>query len=164
MIARFRSLFCLLGIVAIVPIAGAQRVAVGDFEGNWRGTLTMNVVYDVPDAHLERLSKPVQLEIRIFNRGGAELYYTGFEEDEWEFQTQRGFRITMIGTEHGIIEARIPGLLGWTNSMTFNLTKQGDGTLFLAWTRLTIRSDLLFDGLDEMAFAGTARLTRAAAE
>lgn len=151
-------------LLAMAPVADAQRVDVGGFEGVWKGTLTMGAIYDVTPEHIERLSKPVELEIRIFARGGAELYFT-FEEDEWEFSEQRNFRMTPIAEEsgtvnNGVIDARLPGNLGWTSAMTFNLALQSADSLYVNWTRLTVRDQLLYDGLDEMGFAGTAVLTR----
>jgi hypothetical protein len=143
----------------LAPIADAQRVDVGGFLGNWKGTLTMDVIHDVPPEELERLSKPVELEIRIFRQGGAELYFT-FEENEWEFSEQRNFRITPIGGQNGVIPARLPGNIGWISSVTLNLALQGEDALFVSWARLTIRDQLLYDGLDEFGFSGVAVLNR----
>ena len=127
----------------------------------------MGTILDVNPEDIERLSKPVELEVRIEARGGAELEFT-FEEDEWEFTTQRGFRITPIadpnnGTiQNGVIEARIPGNVGWNSGITLNLAVINETTLFLSWSRLTVRNNFLFDGLDEFGFAGTTTLTRVA--
>jgi hypothetical protein len=162
-VSNIRYVVGLSALLTFAPIADAQRDSIGAFEGNWKGTLTMDVMVDVPPEHLERLSKPVELEIRIFNRGGAELYFT-FEEDEWEFSQQRNFRITPIGEQNGVIIARLPGNVGWNSSVSLNLTLQGEDSLFLSWSRLTVRDQLLNDGLDEYGFSGTATLNRAAEE
>lgn len=146
-------------LLFLAPVADAQRTDAGDFEGVWKGTLTMGVVVDVPPEHLERLSKPVDVEIRIFNRGGAEIYFT-FEENEWEFSQQRDFRITPIGTQNGVIPARLPGNNGWVTALSLNLAIKSENELFLSWSRLTVRDQLTYDGLDEIGFAGTAVLTR----
>ncbi len=151
----------LSALMMLAPVADAQRTSAGAFSGNWKGTLTMGTLLDIPPEHAERLSKPVELEIRIENRGGVELYFT-FEEDEWEFTNQRGFRITPIGEQNGVIEARIPGNVGWTSGITLNLAIQDEDTLFLSWSRLTVRSNFLYDGLDEFGFAGVATLDRIA--
>jgi hypothetical protein len=145
--------------MTLAPVADAQRVDVGGFLGNWKGTLTMDVIHDIAPEQLERLSKPVELEIRIFRQGGAELYFT-FEENEWEFSTRTGFRITPIGAQNGVIPARLPGNNGWISSVSLNLALQGEDALFLSWQRLTIRNELLYDGLDEFGFAGVAVLNR----
>lgn len=151
----------LAGLLMLAPIADAQRTSAGAFTGNWKGTLTMDTIVDVNPEDIERLSKPVELEIRVENRGGVELYFT-FEEDEWEFTNQRGFRITPIGEQNGVIEARIPGNVGWISGITLNLTIQDPNTLFLSWSRLTVRNNFLYDGLDEFGFAGVATLTKIA--
>jgi hypothetical protein len=158
-VSKIRYAVGLSALLTFAPIADAQRESVGGFEGNWKGSLTMDVIVDVPPEHLERLSKPVELEIRVFNRGGVELYFT-FEEDEWEFSTQRGFRITPIGEQNGVVIARLPGNLGWISSMSLNLALQGEDAVFLSWSRLTVRDQRLNDGLDEYGFSGTATLTR----
>jgi hypothetical protein len=154
----------LSALLILAPVADAQRTSAGPFAGNWKGTLTMGTIIDVEPADRERLSKPVDLEIRIEGRGGAELYFT-FEENEWEFTNQRGFRITPIPgangvVQNGVIEARIPGNVGWTSGITLNLAVIDETTLFLSWSRLTVRDNFLYDGLDEFGFAGTATLTR----
>ena len=146
-------------LITLAPVADAQRTSAGAFEGTWKGTLTMDVLYDIPEQHIARLSKPVQLELRIFARGPAEIYFT-FDEKEWEFSEQRNFRITPIGEQNGVIPARLPGNTGWITTMAFNLALQGEDALFLSWSRFTVRDQLLFDGLDELGFAGTAVLTR----
>ena len=157
--SNIRIALGLSALLILAPVADAQRVDVGGFEGNWKGTLTMDVIVDVPPEHIARLSKPVELEIRIFNRGGAELYFT-FEENEWEFSQQRDFRITPIGAQNGVIPARLPGNNGWISAMSFNLTLKSENELFLSWSRLTVRDQLQFDGLDELGFSGTAVLTK----
>lgn len=75
-VSKIRYAVGLSALLTFAPIADAQRESVGGFEGNWKGSLTMDVIVDVPPEHLERLSKPVELEIRVFNRGGVELYFT----------------------------------------------------------------------------------------
>jgi hypothetical protein len=160
MASKLRIAIGLTGLLALTPLANAQRVDVGGFEGIWKGTLTMDAIYDVPAEHVERLSKPVELEIRIFARGGAELYFT-FEENEWEFSQQRDFRITPLpGGQNGVIAARIPGNVGWMSSISLNMALQGEDALLLSWSRLTVRDQLTFDGLDEMGFSGVAVLNR----
>jgi hypothetical protein len=166
--SKFQFAFGLAALLMLAPAAEAQRVDVGEFAGIWKGTLTMDVMYDVPPEHAERLKKPVEIEVRIFARGGAELYFT-FEENEWEFSVQRDFRITPIpdqsGTvRNGVIPARLPGNNGWISSMTLNLTLQSENELLLSWSRLTVRDNLLYDGLDELGFGGIAVLSRAADE
>lgn len=145
----------------MAPLADAQRSSAGAFAGNWKGTLTMGTILDVPPEHLERLSKPVELEVRIESRQGAEIVFTS-DEDEWKFTEYRNFRLTPIGERNGVIEARIPGNVGWFSSITLNMTVQGDGQLLLSWSRLTTRDNFLYDGLDEYGFAGVATLTRIA--
>jgi hypothetical protein len=149
----------LSALMMLAPVADAQRTNAGAFSGNWKGTLTMDTILDVNPEDIERLSKPVELEIRVEARGGVELYFT-FEEDEWEFTNQRGFRITPIGEQNGVIEARIPGNVGWTSGITLNLTVIDPNTLFLSWSRLTVRNNFLYDGLDEFGFAGVTTLTK----
>ena len=151
---------CLFVFVLLSPVADAQRTSAGKFEGVWKGTLNMDVIYDVPEAAVQRLSKPVGLELRIFSRGSAEIYFT-FEENEWEMQEQRNFRITPINENSAVIEARIRGNIGWVNSFAFNLARNGDDALTLSWSRLTVRDNLNYDGLDEMGFFGVTELTRA---
>ena len=157
----------LSALLMLAPGADAQRTSAGPFTGNWKGTLTMGTIIDVQPVDLERLSKPVELEIRIENRGGAELYFT-FEEDEWEFTNQRGFRITPIADpntgaiQNGVIEARIPGNVGWISGITLNMAIIDETTMFLSWSRLTVRNNFLYDGLDEFGFAGVATLTKIA--
>lgn len=157
------SLICLLGLVALIPVADAQRTSAGPFTGNWKGTLTMDTIFDVPPEHIERLSKPVELEIRLFGRGQAELYFAS-PEDEWDFHEQRGFRITPISVtdvvENGVVEARIPGNLNWMSSFSFNLALRGENEILVSWSRLTIRDTLLNNGMDEFGFAGVAIFTR----
>lgn len=157
----------LSALFTVAPVADAQRTSAGPFTGNWKGTLTMGTILDVQPEDLERLSKPVELEIRIENRGGAELYFT-FEEDEWEFTNQRGFRITPIAdpnggsVQNGVIEARIPGNVGWTSGITLNMALINETTILLSWSRLTVRNNFLYDGLDEFGFAGVATLNKIA--
>lgn len=157
----------LSALTILAPVADAQRTSAGPFSGNWKGTLTMGTILDVNPEDIERLSKPVELEIRIENRGGVELYFT-FEEDEWEFTEQRGFRITPIADpndgsiQNGVIEARIPGNVGWVSGITLNLAVINETTLFLSWSRLTVRNNFLYDGLDEFGFAGVTTLSRIA--
>jgi len=148
-------------LMMLAPVADAQRSSAGAFAGNWKGTLTMDTILDVPPDALERLSKPVELEVRIEARQGAELYFT-FEEDEWEFTNQRGFRLTPIGEKNGVIEARIPGNVDWFSSITLNMTLLSENELLVSWSRLTTRNRFLYDGLDEYGFAGVATLTRIA--
>lgn len=158
--ARILSVICLVGLIALVPAADAQRRSGGVFAGNWKGTLNMDLLYDVPAELVERLSNPVDLELRVFGRGNAELYFTS-KDDVWNFTEQRDFRITLIGDNNAVIVARIPTEdRSWQNSFAFNLTKQGDDAVLLSWSRMTVRNRIENDGLDELAFAGTAQLQR----
>lgn len=174
--SKFRLIISLLCLVLIVPVADAQRRgsgrAAGDFEGNWQGTLTIDVMYDVPAEHAERLSKPVELELRIFGRGNAEIYFTG-EEDEWDFRDQRGiprpgernriddFRITLIGEDNAVMLARPRSTAGrFRNSFAFSFAKQSEDELLVNWSRMTIRNEVENDGLDHIAFGGTAIFNR----
>jgi hypothetical protein len=163
MTKRIRFLICSLCLIAIVPVADAQRRSsqrdAGQFEGNWKGTLTMDVVYDVPAEQVERLSQPVELEIRIFGRGNAELYFTG--DTEWQFREQRDFRITPVGEDNAVLLARISNTAGrWRTSFAFSFAKQGEDELLVNWSRMTIRNQVENDGLDNLAFAGTAVFQR----
>lgn len=164
-LTKIRGLIGLLGIAMLIPVADAQRTTAGLFEGIWKGTLTMDVIYDVPQEHLERLSKPVQLEIRMLSRGQAELVFTS-PENEWDFREYRNFRVTPIGqdqatAENGVIVARIPGNLDWTNSISINMAKQGPDQILVSWARLTTRNEMLYNGMDEFGFSGVAIFDRA---
>ena len=156
---KLSSLICLSGLVALIPVADAQRNSAGAFAGNWHGTLTMDTIFDVPPEHIERLSKPVELEIRLFGRGQADLIFRS-PDDEWDFHEQRNFRITLVGEENGVIEARIPGNLSWMSSFSFNLALRGENEILVAWSRLTIRDQLLLNGMDEYGFSGVAIFSR----
>ena len=155
----------LSALLIVAPGADAQRTSAGPFTGNWKGTLTMGTIVDVQPDDFERLSKPVELEIRIENRGGVELYFT-FEEDEWEFTTQRGFRITPIADpndgsiQNGVIQARLSGNVGWFSGITLNMAIINETTLLVSWSRLTVRNNFLYDGLDEYGFAGIATFNK----
>jgi hypothetical protein len=151
----------LLGLVGLTQTADAQRQTGGDFEGVWKGTLTMDVLYEVPAEHVERMSKPVDIEIHVFSRGGAELYFYS-SETEWEFSEQRDFRITLVGDNNGVIVARLPSVLTWQTGMSLNLsfTDASQDKVLLSWSRLSVRNQYEFDGFDEMAFSGVAELTR----
>jgi hypothetical protein len=151
----------LLGLFGLTQTADAQRQTGGDFEGVWKGTLTMDVLYEIPPDHIERMSKPVELEIRIFSRGGAELYFTS-DEVEWEFSQQRDFRITLVGDNNGVIVARLPSVLTWQTGMALNMTfmDASQDKVLLSWSRLSVRNQYDFDGFDEMAFSGVAEFTR----
>ena len=152
------ALLCLAGLT---QTADAQRNSGGDFEGVWRGTLTMDLMYEVPEEERERLSQPVELELRVFSRGGAELYFTS-DEVEWEFSQQRDFRVTLVGDRNAVIVARIPSVLNWATGMALNLAFADSGTdrVYLSWSRLSVRNTYEYDGLDEMAFSGVAELVR----
>jgi hypothetical protein len=165
---------CTIGLSALLllaPAADAQRASAGAFGGNWKGTLTMDAIVDVPADQLARMSKPVELEIRVENRGGAEIYFT-FEEEEWEFtdqieerednQTdgQRGFRLTPIGDQNAVIEARVVGNNDWISSITLNLTLLNPETLLVSWSRFTVRDQWQNNGFDEFGMAGVATLAR----
>ena len=158
-ITKVGSLIGLLSLAALAPVADAQRNQGGNFAGTWKGMLTMDTVFDVPAEEVERLSKPVQVEIRIFGRGQAEVQFSS-SDDEWDFREYRGFRITLVGDENGVIEARIPGNQNWMNSFSFNLTLKNQSELLVSWSRLTIRDQLLYNGLDEFAFSGVAVLAK----
>lgn len=161
----------LSSLLLLAPAADAQRTSTGAFSGNWKGTLTIDTIVDVPPDQLARMSKPVDLEIRIENRGGAELYFT-FEEEEWEFTEQigspptdrldgqRGFRLTPIGDQNGVIEARVRGNNDWLTSITLNLTLLSPDSLLLSWSTFTVRNKFQFNGMDEFGMAGVATLTR----
>jgi len=163
----------LSALLLLAPSADAQRTSAGAFRGNWKGTLTMDTIVDVPPDQLERMSKTVDLEIRVENRGGAELYFT-FEEEEWEFtdhieegennQTdgQRGFRLTPIGDSNAVIEARVEGNNDWISSITLNLTLLSPDSVLLSWSRLTVRDQWQNNGFDEFGMAGVATLNRIA--
>ena len=158
-ITKVSSLIGLVSLIALTPVADAQRNQGGDFAGTWKGMLTMDTVYDVPADQVDRLSKPVALELRIFGRGQAELQFSS-SEDEWDFREYRGFRITLVGEENGVIEARIAGNQDWMNSLSFNVTLKSQNELLVSWSRLTIRDQLLYNGLDEFAFSGVAVLAK----
>lgn len=171
--STIRLFTCLLCLAVMVPIADAQRRgsqrAAGDFEGTWRGMLTMDVLYDVPAEHLDRLSQPVELELRIFGRGNVEIYFFG-EEAEWDFRDQRGvrrgndmidFRITLIGDDNAVMLARPGNSVGrFRNAFAFSFAKQSEDELLVNWSRMTIRNQVENDGLDHIAFAGTAVFER----
>jgi hypothetical protein len=152
------GLLCLFGLT---QTASAQRNSGGDFEGVWKGTLTMDFMYEIPAEHIDRLSKPVELELRVFSRGGAELYFSS-DESEWEFTEQRNFRLTLVQDNNGVIVARLPSVLVWQTGMALNLTFKdaSKDTVLLSWSRLSVRNQYEFDGLDEIAFSGVAELTR----
>jgi len=151
----------LLCVAGLAQVAYAQRNTGGDFEGVWKGTLTMDMVYDVPETDIERLSKPVELELRVFSRGGAELYFTS-DENEWEFAQQRDFRATLVGDNNAVIVASLPSVLTWLTGMSLNMTFADDSKdkLILSWARQSFRNTYEFDGLDEFAMSGVAELTR----
>lgn len=161
--SKLHTLGGLVVLLALAPVADAQRTDAADFTGTWRGTLDMHVIYDIPEGAVERLSKPIELEMRIFGRGAVELYFS-FEENEWEFTEQRGFRITPISAGgdavNAVIDARIGGNLNWANSFAFNMALQGEDEMLVAWSRLVTRNELFNNGLDSMGFAGTMVMTR----
>lgn len=161
--SRMRLLTCLVCLVVLMPVADAQRRSsqrdAGQFEGTWRGSLTMDVLFDVPAEQVERLSQPVELEIRIFGRGNAELYFFG--DTEWDFREQRDFRITPVGEDNAVLLARISNTAGrWRSSFAFSFAKQGPDQLLVNWSRMTIRNQVENDGLDHIAFAGVAVFDR----
>lgn len=150
-----------LALLTLAPIADAQRNSSGGFQGNWKASLTMDTIFDVPPEHLDRLSKPVDLELRITARNQVEIYFTS-PEDEWKFETARGFILTKIpaGDQNAVIDARMNGNIGWYSAVTFNLALKGENALLLSWARQTVRDTLLNDGLDEYGFSGVATLNR----
>jgi hypothetical protein len=154
------GLFCLLGLT---QTASAQRQDGGDFEGVWKGTLTMDFLYEVPEGDIERLSRPVDLELRVFGRGGAELYFLSETDvNEWEFSQQRDFRITLVGENNGVIVARLPSVLNWQTGMSINLSfvDGSKDTVLMSWSRISVRNQYEFDGLDEFALSGVTQLQR----
>ena len=150
----------LSALLALAPVADAQRINAGPFQGTWKGTLTMDTIIDVLPEDLERLGKTVELELRITARAQVEIYFTS-PEDEWEFQGARGFILTRVGEQNGVIDARMQGNLGWFSAITLNMAVQSEDALLLSWGRLTTRDRFLYDGLDEYGFAGVAILNRA---
>lgn len=142
-----------LGLVTVASVSDAQRR--DQFRGTWSGTLAPDVLFGVPEDDVERLSKPVPLELRVFNRGRVELFFTS-REDEWVFDG-RELQLTEIGA-NGVILGRLLGKDGSQNAFSLNLTKVDDQTVLVNWSKISTRARLRFDGLDELAFAGTDRL------
>lgn len=140
-------------LASVVSVSDAQRRE--QFRGTWTGTLAPDALFGVPEGHVERLSKPVPLELRVFNRGRVELFFTS-SENEWVFDG-RELQLTEIGA-NGVILGRLRGKDGSQNGFSLNLTKIDDQTLMVNWSKISTRETLRFDGLDELAFAGTDRL------
>lgn len=152
-----RALAACFGLILLVTasVAAAQRTG-NLFRGIWQGTLTPNIMLGVPEEHAERLSQPVQFELRVFNRGRAEIIFIS-DNDEWEV-TGRDVQVQEMGS-NGMIFTRMPGATDDSqNAFQFNLTKLDDETLLVDWSKISTRSNLRFDGLDELAFAGTDEL------
>ena len=150
------------GAIVLASVSLAQQRSQNLFRGNWKGTLSPDIVVGVPEGHRERLSQPVDFELRVFNRGRAELYFSS-DEVEWVFvrsgEGQLEMQVTEIGA-NGTILGRLTGTADDSrNAFSFNLTKVDDETLLVNWTMLSIQSVLRFDGLDEFGFAGTDLLT-----
>jgi hypothetical protein len=155
----FKGLSCALlgaGLLSMASVSIAQRNSGNLFRGVWTGTLSPDVLLGVPEGDVERLSKPIKFELRVFNRGRVEALFLEGEE-EWEF-TGRDFQLTEIG-ENGVILGRLTGSGDDSqNGFSFNITKLDDQTLMVDWTMLSTQSTLRFDGLDELGFAGTDTL------
>lgn len=147
------SAVLVMGLVAVASVATAQRR--DQFRGYWSGTLAADVLLGVPEAHVARLSRPVPFELRVFNRGRVELFFTS-ADDEWVFNG-RELQITEIGA-NGVILGRLTGKDGSQNAFSLNLTKIDDTTLMVNWSKISTRAVLQFDGRDELAFAGTDEL------
>ena len=143
--------------VVLASAAFAQQRSENLFRGNWKGTLSPDIVVGVPDGDRERLSQPFDFELRVFNRGRVELYFLS-DEEEWEF-TGREMQLTEIG-KNGVILGRLIGSGDASqNAFSLNLTKVDDETLLVNWTMLSTQRDLRFDGLDEIGFGGIDLLT-----
>jgi hypothetical protein len=140
------------GLAGMATASWAQR-SQNLFRGFWKGTLSPDVIVGVPEEDVERLKRPFDFELRVFNRGRVEVYFLANEE-EWEF-TGREFQLTEIGA-NGVINGRLTGSGDASqNGFSFNLTKIDDETLLLDWTMLSTQTNLRFDGFDEIGFAGT---------
>jgi len=140
------------GLLGMVSVSMAQRSG-NLFRGFWSGMISPDIIVGVPDADIERLSKPFEVELRIFNGGRSEVVFLS-DDEEWEF-TGRNFNLTEIG-ENGVILGRLIGSGDDSqNAFSFNLTKIDDETLLVDWTMLSTQSNLRFDGFDEIGFAGT---------
>jgi hypothetical protein len=151
-----RSGLLLAALLCIAPDSDAQRRGSEDFRGNWKGTLSPDLIFGAPEDHRERLSQPVEFELRVFNRGAIELFFTS-EEDEWEF-AGRDMQLTQVG-DNGVILGRLSGTSeGSQSAFSFNLTRIDEDTLLVNWSKLSTRVPLRFDGLDELALAGTDEL------
>ena len=149
-------------VVALVLVTATASVTIAQrgrdqFRGTWVGTLTPDLLFGVPEEHVQRLSQPVPFELRVFNRGRVELFFTS-PEDEWQF-SNRELQLTEIG-ENGAILGRLNGKDRSQNAISMNVTKIDDQTLLVNWSKISTRDTLRFDGLDELAFAGTDRLTQ----
>jgi hypothetical protein len=142
-------------MMSVASVSSAQRN--NQFRGFWSGTLSPDMLFGVPEAHVERLSTPVRFELRIFNRGRAELNFLSTNEDEWNFDGKE-LLLTEIG-ENGVILGRFKANADNSqNGFSLNLTKIDDQTLLVAWSKISTRATLRFDGLDQIAFAGTDEL------
>jgi hypothetical protein len=155
--SKFRLLAGILALTALAPVADAQRAR--DFAGSWKGTLDMNVLYGIPEEHAARLSKPVEIELRLFNNGNAEVYFAA-EEDEWVFTSQRvdQGKVTPVSASNAVLLARLPSARKWQNNFAFNMLKIDDETMIVSWSRLSTRDELEYDGLDSMGMAGVVEL------
>lgn len=151
--ATFGGVIAALGLVAVASVADAQRR--DQFRGTWSGTLTPDGLFGIPEKDVERLSQPVPFELRVFNRGRVELFFTS-REDEWVFDG-RELQLTEIGA-NGVILGRLRGKDGSQNAFSLNVTKVDDQTLLVNWSKISTRETLRFDGLDELAFVGVDRL------
>lgn len=150
------GLLLLAVLVLATSVAMAQR-SNNLFRGTWSGTFTPEILLGVPDEDIERMSEPFRFELRVFNRGRAELYFFS-EEEEWDFRS-RNAQITEVGV-NGIILTRLEGSADNSqNSISLNFTKTNDTTMLMDWSLITTRDNLRFDGLDEMAVAGATELT-----
>jgi hypothetical protein len=141
-------------LLGVASVSTAQRS--NQFRGFWSGTLAPDVLFGVPDAHTERLSQPIDFELRVFTRGRAEVYFTS-RSVEWEF-TGREFLLTDIGPNGVMLGRLVRGTDDAQSSFSFNLTKIDDETLLLNWSMISIRSVQRHDGLDEIALAGADEL------
>jgi hypothetical protein len=147
------SVMLALVLVTVASVSTAQRR--DQFRGTWSGTLSPDALFGVPEQHVARLSEPVPIELRVFNRGRVELFFTS-KHDEWVFDG-RELQLTEIGA-NGVILGRLRGKDGSQNAFSLNLTRVDEQTLLVNWSKISTRSTLRFDGLDELAFAGTDEL------
>lgn len=151
--AVLSSVIAAVVLVTVSSVSDAQRR--DQFRGTWTGALTPDALFGVPEKDVERLSQPVPFELRVFNRGRVELFFTS-PEDEWVFDG-REMQLTEIGA-NGVVLGRLRGKDGSQSAFSLNVTKVDDQTLLVNWSKISTRQTLRFDGLDELAFVGVDRL------